>query len=466
MAALLPLLWSDPQLWQHRLVYRIELSTITHARVSAHYHLVIPPALLDLAGVEAGASAVRALIPLTWRPKELLLNLALTSSADSPVHLLTRVDVAWLQADMFIRALSETDLMTDVDVDDLLSMVEAVAKFMPRRVRAAADLTEDSTADEVGTRLQDATFLARFLTDATGLAIGAHEIEGWKRTLRLPQDILARTLDAAPSPESSSENFLLAMSELEPRNLAELDYFASAFRSVVLGLSARSELSVLRHLARLGREWRVIIDTEVPTYRPVTITMSDDRPLGAVNVRHQVLKVPVPLADGSSLHVETQLLDPSARLKDVKVVGIRRAEVQLPLSDDVRETDDRHAVYLSSTERPDHGIARISVGLTSDVRWTNGVVLVLAWTALALSCLVSNSADIFALLVIPATLAVSVVQVRERTSIVRGLTAGSRRVLFGVAIALWLVAALRLLIQSEGADGLYDLVGDLLREES
>jgi uncharacterized protein (DUF1810 family) len=79
---------------------------------------------------------------------------------------------------------------------------------------------------------------------------------------------------------------------------------------------------------------------------------------------------------------------------------------------------------------------------------------------------VDNDADILALLVIPATLAVSVVQVRERTSIVRSLTARSRRVLFGVAIALWLVASLRLLIQSPQASGLYDLVLNAVFKES
>jgi hypothetical protein len=466
MAELLYLLWSDPRVWQHRLVYRIELSTITHARVSAHYHLVLPPALLELAEVEPEASMVRTLVPLTWRPKELLLNLSLTSSTGSPVHLLTRADVAWLQAEIFIGHVAQTDLMTDIRSDELQVLVEAVARFMPRRVRAAADLTELSTQLEVETRLRDGTFLARFLSDATGVEIVPADVERWRGLLLLPEGILAKSLDGTCSPESSADNFMLALSEMEAANLQELEYYVRAFRSLVLGLSAREETGVLKFLARLGREWRVIVDTEVPTARPATITMSDDRPLGAVDVRREVLKVPVPLSDGSSLHVETQLLDPSARLKDVKVVAVNREELELPLSDDVRETDDRHAVYLSSPERPDHGIARIAVGLTSDVLWTNGVVLTLASVALIFSALVVNSADILALLVIPATLAVSVVQVRERTSIVRGLTARSRRVLFGVAIALWLVAASRLLVQSEDADGLYGLVVDLLREES
>jgi hypothetical protein len=117
-------------------------------------------------------------------------------------------------------------------------------------------------------------------------------------------------------------------------------------------------------------------------------------------------------------------------------------------------------------ERPERALARIDIGLTSDVRWTNGVVLLLAFAALIMSVLVKNDADTLALLVIPATLAVSVVQVRERTSLVRRLTERARRVLFGVAIALWLVAALRLLIQSPQAQGLYDLVRGLIIKES
>lgn len=461
-------LWPDPRTWQPRLVYRVSLSTTTHARVEARYHLVIPPDVLEAAGVEVADDPVRVLLPLTWRPKELLLNLSLSSSADNPVHLLTRAEVAALQSTILLNQLAETDLiLIDIDEDDVQTLVEAIARFMPRRVRAAADLNEGSPAAEVAARLRDPGVLAPFLSAATGLNVQSEHVRRWLGRLQLPGEILMALVPVSRPAESSSANFVLALSELEPAptQLEDLDYFVEAFRFLVLGLHVRNEHSPLRFLARLGSEWRVIIDTEIPTSRPVSVLMADDRPLVSIDAGDDCLRVPVPLADGSSLHVETQLLDPSAVLKEVKIVSAV-GEEELFLSDDVRETNDRHAVYFSVAQRPERALARIDIGLTSDVRWTNGAVLVLACAALIMSLLVKNDADTLALLVIPATLAVSVVQVRERTSLVRTLTEGARRNLFGVAILLWLVAALRLLIQSSQAHGLFDLVRSTLMKES
>lgn len=457
-------LWPEPRTWQPRLVYRVNLSTVTHARVEARYHLVIPPEVLEAASLSVSDKPARVLLPLTWRPKELLLNLALSSSEDKPVHLLTRSEVAALESTIVMNQLAETDLvLIDVDPDDLQTLVEAIARFMPRRVKAAADLDESSPAAEVAARLQDPMLLADFLSAATRLHVQPEHVAGWLRRLKLPGDILRELTPLARPAESSSINFVLALSELEPAQLEDLDYFVEAFRFVVLGLHVRGEVRALRLLARLGSEWRVIVDTEIPTSRPVSVLMADDRPLVASDTGDSRLRVPVPLADGSSLHVETQLLDPSAVLEEVKIVSAL-AEEELFLSDDVRETDDRHAVYFSVAERPERALARIAIGLTSDVRWTNRAVLFLASAAFFLSFLVRNEGDTFALLVIPATLAVSVVQVRERTSLVRRLTERSRRILSGVAIALWLVAASRLLLQSADAHGLYDLMRTLVKE--
>lgn len=435
---LLEFLWLRPRLWQPRLVYRVELSTTTHARVDARYHVVIPPTLLEKASVEVTDQAVRVLLPLTWRPKELLLNVSLSSSSGNPVHLLTRAEVASLQATLFVNQLADTDLMLiDVDADDVQALVEAIARFMPRRVRAAVDLTEDSPQKEISSRLRDAVRLSGFLSAATGLSIESQHVQRWLERLRHPEGILAAVRPTSRSAESSSTNFVLALSELEPSALGDLDYFVEAFRFLVLGLHVRDETAVLSLLARLGSEWTVMVDTEMRTSGPVTIAMADDRPLRARDRQRKYLRVPVPLGDANSLHVETQLLDPSSILNDVKIVSAE-GEEELFLSDDVRETDDRHAVYFAVADRPEQALARIEVGLTSDVRGTNNAVFALAAAALVLSLFVENDADILALLVIPATLAVSVVQVRERTSIVRSLTARSRRVLFGVAIALWL----------------------------
>jgi hypothetical protein len=60
---LLQRLWPEPRTWQPRLVYRVSLSTTTHARVEARYHLVIPPDLLDDAGVAVSDTPAACFFP-------------------------------------------------------------------------------------------------------------------------------------------------------------------------------------------------------------------------------------------------------------------------------------------------------------------------------------------------------------------------------------------------------------------
>jgi hypothetical protein len=462
-AALLSVLWDNRTSWQHRVIYKVELGTTTHGRVTARYHVVVRREHVQATGFSHSGDSIRALVPLTWRPKELLLNLALTSSSEEPVHLLTRADAAGLQAAQFLDSLLSTPLVLR-DTDGIWDLVEAIARFMPRRARAAADLDEESSARQTQARLRDPEVLARFITGETGVGTSPGDTSRWAGQLRAVEALIAGTQSGNPSAESSAENFILALSELQVHDVSELDAAVDLYRWLVLTLSACQERHLLQLLGRLGREWTVVCDTQVSIDRPMSLTMSDDRPLQSGRGSEHVLYMPVPLEDGESLHVETQLSDPSTLLLDVKLVALDGA-TDLPLSDDVRETHDRHAVYLSTPGRPPHGLLRIKIGLASDVQRTNRLVFALSAVALVLVSSVNNSADILALLVIPATLAVSVVQVRDSTSIARRLTSRARVWLFGIAAALWLVAGLRLLIQSEGEAGLLDLFIHLGQEE-
>jgi hypothetical protein len=86
----------------------------------------------------------------------------------------------------------------------------------------------------------------------------------------------------------------------------------------------------------------------------------------------------------------------------------------------------------------------VKVKLADEVKAANRFVMLLA----------DNDAGLYGLLVIPVSLALSVVQVRERTSLVRSLTGTSRRWLVGLAPALWVTVVVRLLVQSPGGPGL------------
>lgn len=461
-AALLTVLWPTRDEWQHRLVYRIHLSTTTHARVEAAYQVLIRGQHLISVGAPEGGVTVRVLLPITWRPKELLLNCRLTTSSENAAHLLTRVDTAGLAAGYFLESLRTTDVVVHSTPEAIRDLVESVARFMPRRVRAIADLNEDSPAEQLAERLRDPSLLAKFLSFSAGPKITGEQVAAWALQLRHAEGLVSEALEApAATPENSATNLLLALSELPTSDLSTMQTAVDTYIELVMALQACGERELLDLLGRLGRDWMVIIETDYELDRPLTVTMSDDRPLRGVDGADHVFRVPVPLADGGSLHVETQLSDPAAALKDVKLLG--PGDSQLPLSDDVRETHDRHAVYVSGRGRPSAGVAQIQVTLTREISRTNTVVMGLAVSACFFAALVDNEADIMALLVIPATLAVSVVQVRETSSVVRRLTARTRTRLFIAASLLWLIAALRSLVQNPGEPGMLRLLIDLVQ---
>lgn len=444
--ALLDVLWNEPWAWKHRLVYRVTISTVTHARVESHYQFVLPPALLDDAGVEP-SGPVRALLPLSWRPKELLLNVAASCSAGSPVHVLTRNEIAQLHADHVVGELAASIPEVAVEEwDRRTSAVEAVARTMPRRART---LTEGRGG------LRSAQALAHYLADGLDISVDAATVSGWQERLRAAETALWAAEPWGTPDENVACNFLLAVPELQPLgSVAAVDTAISDYIAVVEAALRVGE-GFPGQLSRLGVDWPLIVVTEVEPAVPTTVTFEEDRPLPPADLRNEPLEIPVPTEDAASVHVETRLQDSSALLGDVKVVDV--GGDQFPLAEDVRATMDRHAVYLSAPIRPSRGRLRVRVRLAGEVAVANRVVAALAFSALVVSFLVRNEPGVFGLLVVPVSLAVSVIQVRERTSLVRALTGSARAWLVGMALALWVVVVVRLLVQSTHAPGLLTL---------
>ena len=444
---LLSNLWNDPRAWKHRLVYRVAISTVTHARVESHYQLVVPPALVESAGF-ADTNSIRALLPLSWRPKELLLNVRANASTGEPVHLLTRNEIAALHADRVAGALWEAEPRVSEEVwQRRAAGLEAIARTMPRRARV---LTEEAGG------LRSPEGIVTYLNEGLGFEVDIDVVRDWMSRLKPAETDLWRASPKGQHDENVACNFLLALPELGlASSMAELDRAIADYVDVV-ELAVRLGRPYVDDVARLGVEWPLIVDTEIPPARSVTVVIAEDRPLPRINLRSEPLTVPVPTDDAASLHVETQLQDSSALLDDVKMVGL--AGQEFPQAEDVRDTMDRHAVYVSAPVRPAAGRLEVRVRLAGDVKTANRVVAWLAGAALVIACLADNNAALYSLLVIPVTLAVSVVQVRERTSLVRALTGSVRFWLVAAALALWGVVVGRLLVQSNNAHGLLGLV--------
>jgi len=443
---LLSSLWEDPWAWKHRLVYRVSLSTVTHARVESHYQVVLPPALTLAAGMSDQAEG-RVLLPLSWRPKELLLNVQATSSADKPVHLLTRNEIAELHADQLVERMAASAPVDAPTWDRRAASLEAVARTMPRRAR---------TLTSAGGGLRSPVAIAAYVEEAVGFDVPPEVVEGWMTRLRTGEQQLWAAHPLGDPDDNVACNFVLALPELRDNSsLRELETAVSDYVDLMETAIRLGDPS-LRDLVRIGVEWPLIVDTTLGPGTPTTLTFTEDRPLPPTDLRTEALEVPVPTGDAASLHVETQLLDSSVLLENVKMVDVDGHE--FPLAEDVRATMDRHAVYLSAPTRPSRGRLQVTVRLAGEVATSNRVVTWLTVAALVVALLGTNDAQLFSMLVIPVTLAVSVIQVRERTSLVRALTGSTRSWLVGTALALWGVVVARMLVQSPDGQGLIGLL--------
>lgn len=77
-------LLDDTWAWRQRLVINLRFIAPSHIGVESAYQIELPPELLQDFALPASVKSVRALVPLTTRPKELLLNFDLRGPDAAP----------------------------------------------------------------------------------------------------------------------------------------------------------------------------------------------------------------------------------------------------------------------------------------------------------------------------------------------------------------------------------------------
>ena len=88
-------LLDDARSWRERLVHEIVLGDSDHVRASSAYQVRLPLELVHEFAPEARAGEmVQLLLPLTIRPKELMLDVSLTGPNGVPCSLLLREEGA------------------------------------------------------------------------------------------------------------------------------------------------------------------------------------------------------------------------------------------------------------------------------------------------------------------------------------------------------------------------------------
>jgi len=447
-AAFFRVLLSDTLAWRERLVERFVFGSGNHVRVTSSYQCEIPPDLAkEFLPSKAGKiDRIKALVPVTSRPKEPLLGFSLRGPDGSPGHLLRRADIAALQSGYIMEAISTSS------VDDALAtgiseeLAEAVCAFTPGLYDRI--LQDQQHPCE---RHRRATATAEYLRYGLDLDMSSEEVVPLLAQCDGAGSVLSGVLDEPPDYSSSSECVLLALPLMEnpPETVEALSEAVEGYVSAVCAAERRQDLTVLQALADYGRRWELVAEVELPLGEPWTIKTAEDRPLRwSRDSSNQILAI----GDAQSAHFEIAVADPSIALREGhhQLTTLHGEVLSFGDIEDIRETSESMSIYTSQEGRGVYYSAlKVSFGRPGYVRVAIWMILGLISLAILLAVMVNGSSleEKLAVITVPTTFAATLLLVREGTTLAARLDRTLRGVLAVGTLALWVVAAVRLLAE-------------------
>ncbi|WP_420443165.1 hypothetical protein [Candidatus Poriferisodalis sp.] len=442
-------LLDNTRTWRERAVHEILLRDSDHVDASISYQIRLPLELVRRyePAAQVGDRA-RLLLPLTLRPKRLLLNVGLVGPEGNPASLILRRDAAYIQAGYmsFVdeRPLDEQPLrgalwagVSDYTAWAWREKYLGVAK-RPRGYRR----TESDHAWRART-------LATYLNADLDFDISAQEVARWLRRMDDARNDLIDALSEGEDPESSSECILLAIPfmPVSPGDITDIDALVEEFCAAVDDMSDRAK----RTLAELGRRWHLIIDTIVPIGRPCIIKLTEQRPWP--NSPSPDLEQEIAIGDAATTHIEIRAADPGVVLDRLRVVNLEGKRVDVTVGHDARTTADAVALYADTSIPP--RVVRVGLrarprrGYRRPIAWLQLLIALAGVTMLCLPGTLKPMVESLALLTFPLTLAGAVVLTRDATSLAERLLRRSRTRLMVSIAALWTVAMCRLLLHAD-----------------
>jgi hypothetical protein len=428
------LLLDDTEAWRQRLVEQVSVGA-PRAQVRSAYQIELPPELVE-PYVTPETATVKVLVPLTTKPKRLLVRFDLEASG-RPAHLLTRSDIAVIEAEYIGSAVrtSRSEPVRDLfDVD----LVTALCLFTPGM---AGDLAPRGRLDEVRYRL--------FLEEGLGFDVSQEAFSRWRTTERATASLVLEALDEPPDPISSAEQILLAMSFMErpPRDVSRVDAVLERWRGFIEALSVAGDTYVLSLLGEYGRRWEMVVETELPLNEPTTIKVSEDRDLEIGFWGTCVHDIS--LGDAVSYHAEVTTADGHLEFVGKPVVRGLADDAELgrpPIEGVVLE---RHAiaVYSSRRDRPYYARLQYRLRPTADLRVATWAVVALVMSALGVALWLDGPragvSDRMGILATATTFAVALLLIRESSPLAFRLLWRSRSLVLLGTGALWVTVLLR-----------------------
>lgn len=423
-------LLSDTWAWRQRLVESFVLGSTWHASVRSSYQVELPAALLEPFVGDEPADAVRAIVPLTTRPKRPLLAFDVEGPNGAPAHLLLRVSIAAIQAEYLAALRDQADGDLGTKLPDRL--LEAICVFTPA---VYAEFDNDGAHHPAD--------LAAYLTSGLGFAIGEAEVARWLEVGAPAARVLVAALDEPDDPFSSSEHVLLALPRLDPlpTSVEEVELLVRNYSDAIAAVSSNVP-ALISALAEYGRRWEVLIETTLPVGEASTLMIAERRPL---SIRRRKVALQFAAGDARSAHAAFYVEDPAVEIDTFEVADVHGRAVGIPYLEGVRTTPEALALYSADPDRPYYLDVALRLRHSGEVRVVQHALelLVVGAVGVALQADGEGLIATLGLATVPTTFAVALALVRETSSLSSRLRQWARyRLLFEVGV-LWVIAFVR-----------------------
>ncbi len=434
-------LMDDPTRWRERVVEKIVIEDADDVRVTSSYQIRLPLGLVQEVWPSCGSGdLVRILLPLTTRPKGVLLDVDLKGTEGHHCALLLKHQLARLQANfvLWVANAPPGETLASMDADEVLYAISAYSPAIWNQ--HVAELRNESPQT-----------LAEYLKFGLRLDVRLDDVRHWSELVAPASELLAASMGTPIDLQSAVVHVprCLPFVEHRPATVDDVSDWLGRFCLYVESVDARTRSIV----AAYGQRWDVMIDTVVPVDVPTKIQLGTKRPWHDVAVERParrrapgVITQRVMLGDAQSGHVEVHLVDHGARIVGPpEVVDTEGSVIGIPRVDALRMTDDKLSIYVAGEDAPAYVDLSVRLRLRTPMHWLLWLLTLAAAASLPLvvaadsTVLLDESA---ALLLLP--LAGAVLLARPATGAAERLQRRLRGALVGTVALILLVLTVRL----------------------
>lgn len=334
-------LLADTRIWRQRLVETFTFHDADHVGVASSYQIELPPLFVDQF-VPRGTEQVNLLVPITTRPKQTLVHFGVEVGTHAEGLLLPRVAIAQLQR-LNIEELCSISSVNAADLSGLTpSLTSAICSFTPAPWQEFLAHTHGDSESA----------LCDYLSDGLGFTVDTPQVRRWRERAEPAGASLVEVLDEPNDYNSSSENVLLALPGMDPlpRDAREVSAVVDGFAHAIEAAYRAGDSDLLSVIAEYGRRWEVIIEAEIPVYRPTTIRLAEDRILG-LDARGRTVQR-FALGDAASVHFEARVTDNHVVLApEFRVFDLFGRPVGVPWIESAYKTPETLSLYSSVSGR-------------------------------------------------------------------------------------------------------------------